>query len=74
MKDTRIRYTRAEREAVEAHRVRRFCLANQNVAGDEMAARFLSNLDAIERACQEPGPFIYAVHQTRIEKLILGNR
>ena len=74
MKDTRIRYTRAECEAVEAHRVRCFCLANQNLAGDEMAARFLANLDAIERACREPGPFIYAVHQTRIEKLILGNR
>ena len=74
MKDTRIRHNRAEREAVKAHRVRCFCLANQNLAGDEMATRFLANLAAIERACEKPGPFIYAVHQTRIEQLTLGDR
>jgi hypothetical protein len=74
MKDTRIRYNRAEREAVKANRVRGFCLANQRLSGDEMAARFLSNLDAIVRACAEPGPFIYAVHETRIEKLPIGDR
>lgn len=74
MKDTRIRYNRAEREAVKAHRVRCFCLANQSLAGDEMAARFLDNLAAIERACEELGPFIYAVHQTRIEKLPIGDK
>lgn len=74
MKDTRIRYNRAEREAVKAHRVRCFCLANQSLAGDEMAARFLGNLAAIERACEDPGPFIYAVHQTRIEKLPIGDK
>lgn len=74
MKDTRIRYNRAEREAVKAHRVRCFCLANQSLAGDEMAARFLGNLAAIERACEERGPFIYAVHRTRIEKLPIGGK
>ncbi len=73
MKDTRIRYNRAEREAVKAHGVRCFCLANQTLTGDEMADRFLSNLDAIVRACVDPGPFIYAVHQTRIEKLFIGD-
>jgi hypothetical protein len=73
MKDTRIRYNRAEREAVKAHQVRCFCLANQHLAGDAMADRFLSNLDAIARACEEPGPFIYAVHQTRIEPLPIGD-
>jgi hypothetical protein len=72
MKDTRIRYNRAEREAVKAHGVRCFCLANQNLTGDEMADRFLSNLDAIVRACGELGPFIYAVHRIRIEKLPIG--
>jgi hypothetical protein len=73
MKDTRIRYNRAEREAVKAHGVRCFCLANQNLTGDEMADRFLSNLEAIVRACGELGPFIYAVHRTRIEKLPIGD-
>jgi hypothetical protein len=74
MKDTRIRYNRAEREAVKATGVRCFCLANQSLTGDEMAGRFLSNLDAIVRACDESGPFVYAVHQTRIEKLLIGGR
>jgi hypothetical protein len=73
MKDTRIRYNRAEREAVKSHGVRCFCLANQSLTGDEMADRFLSNLDAIVRACGERGPLIYAVHRTRIEKLLIGD-
>jgi PIN like domain len=73
MKDTRVRYNRPEREAVKAHDVRCFCLADQNLTGDEMAGRFLDNLDAIVRACNEPGPFIYAVHRTRIDKLPIGD-
>ena len=71
MKDTRIRYNRPEREAVRAHGVRCFCLSRQNLGGAEMAARFLDNLDAIVAACRVPGPFIYAVHQNRIERLDL---
>jgi hypothetical protein len=70
MKDTRIRYNTAEREAVERHRVRCFCLSNQNLNGTAMAGRFLDNLDTITGACADPGPFIYAVHQTRIERLL----
>jgi hypothetical protein len=73
MKDARIRYTRAEREAVKAHRVRCFCLSNQNLTGDAMAARFLDNLDAITSACVDTGQFIYAVHAHRIERLPLGD-
>lgn len=73
MKDTRVRYNRAEREAVKAHAVRCFCLSSQSLPADEMAARFLDNLDAIESACDEAGPFIYAVHTTRIERLPIGD-
>ena len=36
-----------------------------------MASRFLDNLPAITNACSEPGPFIYAVHQNRIERLAI---
>lgn len=72
MKDTRIRYNRAEREAVEAHRVRCFCLSNQNLTGEEMATRFLDNLARITAACGQPGPCIYAVHKNRIERLQVG--
>jgi len=74
MKDTRVRYNRAEREAVRNHRVRCFCLSSQSLNGHEMAARFLDNLTRITVACSQPGPFIYAVHKNRIERLPLGNR
>ncbi len=72
MKDTRIRYNRRERDVVRAYSVRCFCLSSQQLHADDMAARYLDNLDVITRACQEPGPFIYAVHKNRIERLPLG--
>lgn len=74
MKDTRIRYNPAEREAVKSHQVRCFCLSSQSLTGDDMAARFLVNLNRITAACDEPGPFIYAVHKNRVEKLTLGDQ
>ena len=74
MKDTRIRYNQRERDVVLAYSVRCFCLASQQLKAQEMADRFLSNLNSITRACQEKGPFIYAVHKTRIERLFLRSR
>jgi hypothetical protein len=71
MKDTRIRYNPPERDAVRAHAVRCFCLSSQSLTGDVMAARFLDRLAAITEACAEPGPFVYAVHANRIERLNL---
>lgn len=72
MKDARIRYNRAERETVSEYQVRCFCLSNRSLTGEEMADRFITNLDRITRACNESGPFIYAVHNNRIEKLEIG--
>jgi len=37
-----------------------------------MARRYLNNLARIERACTEAGPFLYAVHESRIERLAIG--
>ena len=74
MKDTRIRYNPAEREAVKSHHVRCFCLSSQNLTGEAMATRFLDNITRITAACNEPGPFIYAVHKNRNEKLTLGDQ
>jgi len=72
MKDTRIRYKPAERRAVLRHSVRCFCLTSQSLSSDEMAGRFLDNLDAIVLACKaDSGPFIYAVHTNRIERFRL---
>jgi hypothetical protein len=39
-----------------------------------MAERFVANLEAMTEACAEPGPFIYAVHQGRIERLTISDR
>ena len=72
MKDARIRYNRAEREAVVRHQVRCFCLSSQTLNGGAMANRFLDHLDAITAACTNDGPLIYAVHQTRIERLTMS--
>lgn len=73
MKDTRVRYNRAEREAVKASRVHCFCLSNQNLSAEAMANRFIDNLDAIVGACGVFGPVIYAVHRNRIERLLIGD-
>lgn len=73
MKDTRIRYNPAEREAVKRYSVQAFCLSNQNLTAATMAARFLDNLDAMKEAATTTGPFIYAVHETRIERLAIGD-
>ena len=71
MKDARVRYNPAEKAAILERQVRCFCLARRDLKADEMAARFLRNLTRIEQACSEDGPFIYAVHETRIEQLQL---
>jgi hypothetical protein len=71
MKDARIRSRRVEREAVRRFDVRCFCLTRQDLAGQEMVDRFLRHLGAITEACHEPGPFVYAVYENRIERLPL---
>ena len=73
MKDTRIRHNPAERAAVRDHHVRCFCLSSQSLSGEDMAARFLDNLEAIAAACAEEGPFIYIVYANRIEQRTLDS-
>ena len=71
MKDGRVRYNPAEKAAIIRHRVRCFCLSRRDLTADAMARRFLQNLDRIADACSTPDPFIYAVHENRIEQLDL---
>ena len=68
-KDKRIGRLRDQREAIISYEVRCFYLANQNVVAEEMVNRFLRNLPRIVEACAYPGPFLYAVHKTRIRKM-----
>ena len=70
MKDGRVRYNEAEKAAIVRFRVRCFCLSRRDLSGPEMARRFLDNLPRILAACVEPGPFLYAVHAARIDRLM----
>ena len=72
MKDARIRGRAVEREAVQAFGVRCFCITRQDLTAAQMVERHLNHLDAIAAARQEPGPFIYAVQERRIERLDLN--
>lgn len=71
MKDAAIRRRDVERRALVAARVRAFCLTRQDLGAPAMAQRLVANLPAITRACGDAGPFLYAVHATRIERLDL---
>ncbi|MBA3372584.1 MAG: toxin-antitoxin system, toxin component, PIN family protein [Actinomycetota bacterium] len=66
--DMRIRRVAHELAVVEAEGVRMFALPRGHLRGVEQAARFVDNLPAILRACDRPGPYIYAVLRDRIER------
>ncbi|MGI8795836.1 MAG: hypothetical protein ACR2IR_04495 [Acidimicrobiia bacterium] len=68
-KDKRIRTKQAEREVVRRHRVRLFCVTKGGLTGDDQAQRLVDNLARIERVARRPGPYIYAVHERRLEQL-----
>jgi hypothetical protein len=70
MKDGRVRYGPAEKRAITQLRARCFCLSRQDLPAEEMAARFLDNLHRMTHACRDAGPFIYAVHARRIERVL----
>jgi hypothetical protein len=61
MKDERIRYRPAERAALVAYRVQAFCLTGGNLRAAMMAEQYLAVIDDLARACETPGPFLYAV-------------
>ena len=69
MKDKQIRFNATERATVMAYGVRCFCLTRQDLRSDDMAAWFLRHLSAMEEACRDPGPFIYAVQEKRIVRM-----
>lgn len=71
LKDARIRSRTVERETLQRFKVRCFCITRQDLTAAQMAQRYLDHLDAITNACVDPGPFIYAVQERRIERLEL---
>ncbi len=66
MKDAAIARNPAEIAMVRQFSVRCFTLVRQDLAAHRMAAWFLNSLDEIVVACGQPGPFVYAVEETRI--------
>jgi len=60
----------AERAALLESGLQEFIL-NGNALAQENVTLVLANLDAIATACTQPGPFVYRVHATRIERLKL---
>lgn len=72
MKDERIRYRPVERNALVAHRVRAFCLTSGNLRAAAMAAAYISSVPGIVRACEKPGPFLYAVSASGLRRIDLS--
>jgi len=66
--DKRLRYTVGTR-LLAAHRVGVFQLARGTLPGRIQVRWYLDNLGAITRACTEPRPFIYSVHERHIERV-----
>ena len=72
MKDDRIRYVGVEKRALIDHRVRAAVITNANLAAIEMASRIVRAAPELAEICTgRRGPFLYALHATRIEEINL---
>lgn len=69
-KDSAIRRNEAERRTVIEREARLFVVANANIGAAAAAQSYLDNLELIEAAATEPGPFIYSVQPDRIVRLL----
>lgn len=72
MKDERIRYRPAERQALVHHGVKAFCLTSGNLRAAKMAELFLASMAHITLACRDAGPFLYAVSAAGLRRLELS--
>ena len=60
----------AEAEVLRSCGLRAF-VVNASLPAAVTVERFRTALAAIERACRRPGPFVYRLHPTRIERLAI---
>jgi hypothetical protein len=72
MKDERIRYRPAERQALVSHQVMAFCLNSANLRAHQMAELYLASIEEIAATCRDPGPFLYAVSPRGLRRLDLA--
>ena len=72
MKDDRIRYVHTGKRALVANGVRAAVITNANLNADDMAQRILRAIDDLAVVCDaRNGPFLFALHATRIEEIAL---
>ena len=69
MKDERIRYRAAERQALLVHNVQAFCLSSGNLRAVAMAEIYIRVLPRIIVACQQPGPFLYVTSSAGLRRV-----
>ncbi|MDH2425297.1 hypothetical protein [Sphaerisporangium sp. TRM90804] len=69
MKDKRIRYRRAEIQAIIEHQARCFVITRGDLTSAAYADRFIANRQAIFAASSTEGPYIHTVHADRLERL-----
>jgi hypothetical protein len=56
-----------ERQVLIELQLRAFVVSSR-LPGADVVTRFVAQLQAIERACSQPGPFVYRLHPERIER------
>lgn len=56
-----------ERQILIELQLRAFAVSSR-LPGADVVTRFVAQLQAIERACSQPGPFVYRLHPERIER------
>lgn len=71
MKDERIRYRTAERQALIAHGVRAFCLTSGSLTSQAMADCFIRHQDRIWSASGGDGPALFAVSRAAVREVEL---
>ena len=71
-KDRNISRNSREKQTLIEHKVKCFCVANQNLDGEAQANRFLDNLDSIRKASLKDGPMFYSVNKHGIRAIDLG--
>ena len=73
MKDDRIRYVGAERQGLLDFQVMAAVITNANLPAAEMATRIIGALSNLGQICNDRDrPFLYALHQNRIEDIPLS--
>ncbi|HET9060000.1 MAG TPA: hypothetical protein VFN61_08770 [Acidimicrobiales bacterium] len=70
MKDARVRYNPAEKQALLDYRVRAFCLSSQALTASAMAQLFLGHLGAMVKACGEHDLGFFVVTKAGVRKAV----